>query len=150
MKRNRLAPLFRAVAVLAFSAPLVAVPPAAEAPAGFDNQTNGFTSQTQFDLDRAQYETHEEVADGLGPVYNATSCGECHQSPVTGASSQVAELRVGRFNGATFAEPPGGSLINDRAIDPGIQEHATAADNVRTFRISLNTLGDGYVEAIPD
>ena len=47
-----------------------------EAPAGFDNLTNGFTTQAQFDLDRAAFEDREEIADGLGPVYNAQACAE--------------------------------------------------------------------------
>jgi CxxC motif-containing protein (DUF1111 family) len=69
---------------------------------------------------------------------------------VTGATSQVTELRVGRFNGSTFTDRPGGSLINDRAIDAKIQERVAGEDNVKTFRTSLNTLGDGFVEAILD
>jgi CxxC motif-containing protein (DUF1111 family) len=69
---------------------------------------------------------------------------------VTGAGSQVTELRVGRFEAGRYSDPPGGSLINDRAIDASIQEHAVGRDNVRTFRASLSTLGDGFVEAIPD
>jgi CxxC motif-containing protein (DUF1111 family) len=91
------------------------------------------------------------VTDGLGPLYNAQACGECHQSPVSGAGSQVTELRVGRsdFSG-NFTDHPGGSLINDRAIDPGIQEHANREDNVVAFRSSLSTLGDGYIEVLPD
>jgi len=44
----------------------------------------------------------------------------------------------------------GGSLINDRTIDPSIQEHVSYGDEVRTFRTSLNTLGDGFVECIDD
>ena len=71
---------------------------AVDAPAGFDNLTNGFTSQAQFDLDRATYEGREDIADGLGPVYNAQACAECHQNPVTGATSQITELRVARFD----------------------------------------------------
>ena len=66
-----------------------------EAPAGFDNQTNGFTPQATFDLDRASFEEREEIADGLGPVYNAQACAECHQNPVTGGISQIFELRAG-------------------------------------------------------
>jgi CxxC motif-containing protein (DUF1111 family) len=132
---------------------LVAVPlvyAAVEAPAGFDNLTNGFESQAQMDLDRAVFEEREDLGDGLGPVYNAQSCTECHQNPVTGATSQITELRVGRFDGFTFTDRPGGSLINDRAIDASIQERAAGADNVATFRTSLNTLGDGFIEALPD
>ncbi len=123
---------------------------AIEAPAGFDDQTNGLISQTQLDLDREVFEGREGIADGLGPVYNAQSCAECHQSPVTGSGSQITELRVGRYVGEVYSDPPGGSLINDRAIDARLQERAAGEDNVRTFRTSLNTLGDGFVEAIAD
>jgi len=120
----------------------------AEAPAGFDNLTNGFTTQTDFDGDRGVFEERESIADGLGPVYNAQSCAECHQNPVTGAISQVTELRAGHFDGSSFVDHPGGSLINDRAIDASIQERVLGGNEVRTFRTSLNTLGDGFVEAI--
>ena len=94
-----------------------------EAPAGFDNQTNGFTDQTNFDSDRAAFEKRDEVATGLGPVYNAQSCAECHQSPVTGGVSQIFELRAGHSGpDGGFVAPPGGSLIQARATDPQIQE----------------------------
>lgn len=121
---------------------------AVEAPTGFDDRTNGLVSQTQFDLDREIFEERELIEDGLGPVYNAQACAECHQNPVTGATSQITEQRVGRFDGFKFFDRPGGSLINDRAIDAAIQERVAGNDNVRTFRTSLNTLGDGFVEAI--
>jgi CxxC motif-containing protein (DUF1111 family) len=132
--------------LLLLAAPLVWA--ATEAPAGFDNLTNGMVSQAQFDLDLAIFEEFEVIDDGLGPVYNAQACRECHQNPVTGATSQITELRAGRFDGFSFTNPPGGSLINDRAINAKIQERVGGADNVLTFRASLNTLGDGFVEAI--
>jgi CxxC motif-containing protein (DUF1111 family) len=116
----------------------------------FSSLTNGFESQPDFDLDRQAFEAIEGIDDGLGPVFNMRSCAECHQNALTGTGSQVNELRVGRFDGSTFTDRPGGSLINDRAIAPEIQERASGADNVRTFRTSLNVLGDGFVEAIPD
>src|SRR5262249_31849359 len=121
---------------------------APEAPTGFDNLTNGFTTQAQFDADRAVFEENETIADGLGPLYNATSCASCHQNPVTGGISQITELRAGHFNGVNFVDHPGGSLINDRAIDANIQERVLGGNEVRTFRTSLNTLGDGFIEAI--
>jgi len=94
-----------------------------EAPAGFDNQTNGFTPQTTFDLDRAAFEDREEIADGLGPVYNAQACAECHQNPVTGGISQIFELRAGHSGpDGSFVNPPGGSLLQARATDAQIQE----------------------------
>jgi len=120
----------------------------AEAPTGFDDQTNGFVNQTQFDLDRQVFEERETIDDGLGPVYNAQACAECHQNPVTGAISQVTELRAGHFDGLLFVSHPGGSLISDRAIDPSIQERVLGGNEVRSLRTSLNTLGDGFVECI--
>ena len=139
--------------VIVFSMLLVAVPlvyAAVEAPTGFDNVTNGFTNQTKFDVDRAQFEAQEQIPDGLGPVYNAQSCGECHQNPVSGSASQVNELRAGRTDGGVFTDHPGGSLINDRAIKAAIQERVFLNDNTVTFRTSLNVMGDGFVEAILD
>ena len=119
-----------------------------EAPAGYDNLTNGFVTQAELDTARGVFEEVESIADGLGPVYNAQSCRECHQTPVTGAASQISEFRAGHFNGTSFVDHPGGSLINDRAINAAIQERILAGNEVRTFRISTNILGDGFVEAI--
>lgn len=94
-----------------------------EAPAGFDNQTNGFTPQATFDLDRAAFEDREEIPDGLGPVYNAQACSECHQNPVTGGISQIFELRAGHSGpDGSFVNPPGGSLLQARATNAQIQE----------------------------
>ena len=122
-----------------------------EAPTGFDNKTNGMVDQAAFDADRATFEERDEIADGLGPVYNAQSCAECHQSPVTGAGSQVTVLRAGhRDRAGNFVEAPGGSLVHDRAIDASLQEVVTPDEDIRTFRMSLSVLGDGFVEAIAD
>jgi len=123
---------------------------ATEAPAGFDDLTNGFATQAQFDLDRGVFDEFEVIDDGLGPVYNAQACRECHQNPVSGATSQITELRAARTDGFFYFDRPGGSLINDRAIHPNIQERVAGEDNLLTFRTSLNTLGDGFVEAIAD
>ena len=101
-----------------------------DAPTGFDNLTNGFADQDTFAVDLAKFEEVEAIKDGLGPVYNAQSCRECHQTPVSGGSSQITELRVGhldrrgRFQEARIpiargtAVIAGRSLVNDRAICP--------------------------------
>jgi len=122
-----------------------------EALTGFDNLSNGHTRQIEFDAARAIFEEREDTDQGLGPVYNAQSCTECHQSPVTGAASQITELRAGYLDrDGNFHDPPGGSLINDRAIHASLQERVPEGAQVRALRSSLSTLGDGYVEAILD
>lgn len=124
---------------------------ATEAPAGFGGQTNGLTDQATYDADRAAFEERDEIDEGLGPVYNAQSCAECHQSPITGGISQITVLRAGhRDRAGNFVEAPGGSLVQDRAIDARLQEVVTPEENIRSFRTSLNVLGDGFVEAIDD
>jgi CxxC motif-containing protein (DUF1111 family) len=121
-----------------------------EAPTGFDNQPNGLVNQATFDADRATFDQQEDIAEGLGPVFNARSCGECHANPVSGGGSQITEVRAGHYDGRNFIAHPGGSLINDRAIDSRIQERILAGNEVRTLRLSPSTLGLGYVEAIDD
>jgi CxxC motif-containing protein (DUF1111 family) len=120
-----------------------------EAPTGFDNLTNGLTDQAVFEADRRVFEEIETIEEGLGPIYNARACAECHSNPVIGGNSQISELRVGYFDGKRFIEHPGGSLIQQRAIDPAIQEHVLDGYDVRTFRMSPSVLGAGFIEAIP-
>jgi CxxC motif-containing protein (DUF1111 family) len=145
---------------------------AQEAPAGFNTPSfNGGQSVSNgiaeppgdsFALDQQVYEENETVAQGLGPVYNATSCVVCHQNPNSGAASQITELRIGHNDAnGNFVNPTifindgkntitGRSIVNDRAIGPQAQEHIPATENIRTLRAALNTLGDGFVEAIDD
>ena len=144
--------------------PVTDVSRLSEAPTGFDNRTNGFDPQgpafaglnadnvqamRSFNDNRFIFEEVETPADGLGPTYNAQSCSECHQNVVTGGASQIAEHRSGRVDASGgFFESLGGSLIQSRATNPDIVEHVAFEDDVRTFRISTNTLGAGFVESV--
>ena len=140
-----------------------------EAPTGFDNKSNGMVDDATHSADQAKFDEVEQVPDGLGPLYNAQSCRECHQNPTSGGSSQISELRVGHGGPHGKFENPeipiahgteiitGRSLVNDRAICPNaafpvteIQERVPDSANIRTFRVSVNLLGDGFVEAVPD
>ena len=93
----------------------------------------------------------ESTEDGLGPTYNAPGCGDCHQNPESGGISQMRELRAGHLSKGVFVNPPGGqSLIQLRAIAAPMQERLDEAplENIRAFRTTLNTIGDGFVECI--
>jgi CxxC motif-containing protein (DUF1111 family) len=163
---------------LGLQAPLLAqtpLPPATEAPAGFDTPTlvenpgsksssNGLIEPLgdTFALDQQIYETLHDVNSGLGPVYNGRACAECHQNPVSGGASQFTELRIGhRDQNGNFVNPTvpiddgaatitGRSILNDRAVVPEAQEHIPVTENIRALRAALNTLGDGFVESIAD
>jgi CxxC motif-containing protein (DUF1111 family) len=136
---------------------------ATEAPAAFDSLTNGFNEQgppfetlnednvvalRSFNDNRFIFEEVEKIQEGLGPTYNAQSCRECHQNVVTGGASQVAELRSGRLVDGQFFGSLGGTLIHSRATHPDIVEQISPEDSIRTFRISTNTLGNGFIESI--
>src|SRR5215471_19752836 len=64
-----------------------------DVPVGFDNKSNGLVDDATHLADQQKFDEVETIADGLGPLYNAQSCRECHQNPVSGGSSQVVELR---------------------------------------------------------
>jgi CxxC motif-containing protein (DUF1111 family) len=151
------------MAVVAVASPVM------EAPAGFDNKSNGVVDDATHQADQVRFDEVEGVDDGLGPLYNAQSCRECHQNPTSGGFSQVTELRVGHLGpDGRFRNPDipiargtviisGRSLVNDRAICPSgafpdmeIQERVPTTESIRTLRISLNLLGDGFVEAVAD
>jgi CxxC motif-containing protein (DUF1111 family) len=167
-------------ALLLSSASILALPaaaqtPATEAPAAFATPTLAKDAGSQsvsngiaeppgdtYQLDQQVYETVHDVSTGLGPVFNGRACAECHQNPVSGAASQFTEVRVGSFNAqGTFVNPTvtindgantitGRSIINDRSITPAAQEHVPVGETVHATRAVLSSLGDGFVEAIPD
>jgi len=134
------------------------VNPLTEAPTGFDNLSNGFNPnnlphaelQPAMDAARDTFSEVEAFEDGIGPVFNNTSCVSCHENPrsETGTGSQITELRAGHFDGVKFIDHPGGSLIHDRANDRSIQQHILAGNEVQALRITLSIAGDAYVEAI--
>ena len=145
------------------------ISPNIDAPTGFDNKSNGMVDDATHQADQVKFDEVETVADGLGPLYNAQSCRECHQNPTSGGTSQVAELRIGHQGPDHLFHNPeipiahgaeiitGRTLVNDRSICPSaafsdteIQEHVPDSETIRTTRISLGLLGDGFVEAVAD
>ena len=128
----------------------VHVNPITEAPTGFDGLTNGFAAQAAMDAAKDTFSEVELFEDGIGPVFNNTSCVSCHENPRSqvGTGSQITELRAGHFDGVRFIDHPGGSLIDDRANDRSIQERILPGNEVQTLRLTLSLAGDGYVEAI--
>ena len=121
--------VFAAILLASLSRPTkVSGQAATEAPQNFDT-TNGFEPQGDpatpetFLGDKATFEVRDFVADGLGPVYNAQSCAECHQNRATGGVSQIMELRAGHTGpDGKFVPAPGDSLIHTRAVNTKIQE----------------------------
>jgi mono/diheme cytochrome c family protein len=153
---------------------------ATEALTGFDGLSNGFAeefcanqdalvsspnspkipaSECNFEAAEEEFTGPEGVADGLGPIFNATGCGECHSSNpgfdpdnfdkvLVGGTSEITEKRAGYWDGRSFRDHPGGSLIHNRSLRSYEQERVLPGYNVSALRSTISTFGDGYVEAI--
>lgn len=93
----------------------------------------------------------EDVASGLGPAYNATSCGGCHNQPSIGGVGNVSVIRVGAVQNARYEAPQGGDLVHLFSIgDYSCQPQIPANTTVLSHRISTPLFGAGLIEAIPD
>jgi CxxC motif-containing protein (DUF1111 family) len=175
MTRPKTKLLYVCLAALTVSFAVIAQQTVTEAPAGFATPalslspgqvgvSNGAPEPagSTFALDQTQFERRHDSSTGLGPVFNATSCAECHQNQVIGSASQFTEVRAGhRDASGNFVNPSisvnggastisGRSIVNDRSICELAQEHLPDSENVRSLRAVLNLLGDGFVEAIDD
>src|SRR6266699_500491 len=87
----------------------------------FGDALPGLTADqaARFDAGLDEFVAPEQVADGLGPVFNASSCAACHSGPAVGGGSATLETRFGRTNtdGSFDAMPAfGGSLIQSNGI----------------------------------
>ena len=102
----------------------------------------------RFEDNKFIFSERETIEDGLGPTYNDVGCIECHQSVDVGAFGQQMEFRAGHITNGAFVDAPGGQLIHARGTDSDIVEHISTAETVKAFRVTLSTLGDGFVESL--
>lgn len=106
---------------------------------------------------KAVFETTEGVEDGLGPVFNDTSCVACHNAGATGGGSATRETRFGTLSNGAFdpLATHGGSLIQTDGI--GVQracnfigEVVPPQATIVAQRRTTPLFGLGLVEAVPD
>ena len=105
--------------------------PSSDTPSGIDGKSNGIVDDATHQADQAKFEEVESISDGLGPLYNAQSCRECHQSPVSGGGSQVTELRVGHEGAHHRFENAEIPIARGTEIDSARRGHAPPR---RSFR----------------
>lgn len=113
----------------------------------------------RFDAGLDDFLEVEEVADGLGPMFNEASCATCHNGPVGGTTGRK-ETRFGRIVNGVFdpMADVGGSLLQDQAIGlvstggdfTFAAEVVPAGANVTAGRITTPLFGLGLVDAVPD
>ena len=120
----------------------------------FGDPLPGLTSAqiNAFNDGKAEFSGRETPQDGLGPIFNRDSCAACHSAPVLGGSSPILVTRFGKVANQNFdpLTSLGGSLLQERAIDPSGLEHIPREANVVAKRQSTPLFGLGLIEAIPD
>jgi len=126
----------------------------------FGDPLSGLTTNqlTQFDDGKDEFSDEEGVADGLGPVFNGTSCAECHSSPAVGGDSDITEIRFGTITNQKFDPLAqfGGSLIQSHGIgmiSPSCNiggETVPAQATIMAKRKTTPLFGLGLVDNVPD
>lgn len=99
----------------------------------------------------------ETAADGLGPVFNASSCAACHSAPAVGGDSAIIETRFGTMDKKHF-DPlisGGGSLLQVNGIGQVgdchyVGETLPANTTIVAGRKTTPLFGLGLIEAIDD
>jgi CxxC motif-containing protein (DUF1111 family) len=106
---------------------------------------------------------------GLGPLFNAAGCGNCHESPVLGGGGEAEEEEEGEagedievhataFSGGTcdLLTEEGGFVFQKQATDAltaalGIdQEEPSARATAVAERTTSDLFGFGLLDAVPD
>ncbi len=127
--------------------------------AGPGDPLSGLTAdeQARFQNGKVEFVAVEGPADGLGPVFNDTSCGNCHAVPAPGGGSTRLETRVGTITNGQFdpLASLGGSLIQDHGIGIAgdcnyVGELVPPQATLRSGRRTTPLFGLGLVDAVPD
>jgi CxxC motif-containing protein (DUF1111 family) len=112
---------------------------------------------------RDAFNTFEDINDGLGPIFNAQACGQCHSNGAIGGAGEQIERRFGRFDNGVFnpLANEGGSLrqlftvgqftgLNGQSCNPPLEREPADATVHNVGRLTTPTFGLGLVDAMPD
>jgi CxxC motif-containing protein (DUF1111 family) len=112
----------------------------------------------QFERGRTEFQRVFTPDTGLGPLFNADSCAECHESPVAGGPGDEVEVHAAAFLEG-FCDPlveKGGLVIQQRAT-PALtaalgltSEPFPAEATSRALRTTPDLFGFGLLDAVAD
>jgi CxxC motif-containing protein (DUF1111 family) len=115
--------------------------------------------RTRFERGRAVFDSVFTAANGLGPLFNAPSCGECHEAPVPGGSGDEVEEHATasgadgacdplvEFGGFVFQQHATPALTAALGID---REPLPAQATTVGHRTTPVLFGRGLLDAVPD
>ncbi len=120
------------------------------------------TNATAFAEAKAAFNTSENAADGLGPIFNERGCGTCHQNGAIGGAGQQIEQRYGTLTNGVF-DPlanTGGSLrqlfgiggfnVGGLNCNSGTDANPAAGATIFAGRLTTPVFGLGLVDSLPD
>ena len=126
---------------------------------GFGVPLRGLTpgELQRFTDGRDAFAAVEGADDGLGPVFNGTSCGGCHNVGAIGGGSELVETRFGTTTNGAFdpMTAHGGSLIQTTGIGVAgacsfVGEVVPADATIVAGRRTTPLFGLGLVDAVPE
>lgn len=117
----------------------------------------------RFNRGRAEFERVFTPETGLGPLFNANACAECHEDPVAGGPGDEVELHVAAFREAAPEGPlcdplvgKGGPVIQ-QVVTPALKaalgidsEPVPAEATARAMRTTPDVFGFGLLDAVPE
>jgi CxxC motif-containing protein (DUF1111 family) len=121
----------------------------------------GLTAEerARFERGKAVFEREFEPANGLGPLFNANACRECHEESASGGPGDEVEIHATAARADGTCDPlleQGGPVVQQHVTGAlhqalGINEEPVPAHATATGRRTTpDILGFGLLDAIPD
>jgi CxxC motif-containing protein (DUF1111 family) len=113
----------------------------------------------QFDRGKVIFNRVFEPETGLGPLFNAKACGECHEQPVAGGVGDEVEVHATAFLANGVCDPLAdlGGFVYQQQVTPALKnalgidkEPVPAKATAQGRRSSPDVLGFGLLDAVPD
>jgi CxxC motif-containing protein (DUF1111 family) len=113
----------------------------------------------QFDRGKAIFNRVFQPETGLGPLFNANACGECHEDPVAGGVGDEVEVHATALRSDGFCDPLAdlGGPVYQQQVTPALKnalgidkEPIPGKTTAQARRTSPDILGFGLLDAVPD
>ena len=113
----------------------------------------------QFERGKVIFNREFEPETGLGPLFNAKACGECHEDPVAGGVGDEVEVHATALLADGFCDPLAdlGGFVFQQEATPALKnalgidkEPVPAKATAQGGRSSPDILGFGLLDAVPE
>jgi CxxC motif-containing protein (DUF1111 family) len=120
------------------------------------------TNSAAFSAAQANFNATENAVDGLGPLFNAQGCGQCHGEGAIGGAGEQVEQRYGTLTNGVFntLSQEGGSLrklfgiggfnVGGLNCNSGTDNNPPAGATIFAGRLTTPLFGLGLVDSLPD